>query len=202
MTNHRPPRRHLDGATAGRLRHRHDRPSRPPRAPALTPRQDAQRPATYDAVGDILTYTYLVTNTGNVTITGPFTVSRRPAHRRDLPGRHGSRPRPSAPARSPAPPPTPSPRPTSTPARSPTPPPPRRHLRRRPRSTPTPTAPRSTATQSPAADDRQDDRPPATYDRVGDILTYTYLRHQHRQRHHQRPHHRHRRQGHRRACPT
>ena len=32
-------------------------------------------PATYDAAGDVLSYSYLVTNTGNVTITDPVTVT-------------------------------------------------------------------------------------------------------------------------------
>ena len=30
---------------------------------------------TYDSVGDTLAYSYLLTNTGNVTLAGPFTVS-------------------------------------------------------------------------------------------------------------------------------
>ena len=32
-------------------------------------------PATYDSVGDVINYSYLVTNDGNVTLKGPFTVS-------------------------------------------------------------------------------------------------------------------------------
>ena len=32
-------------------------------------------PATYDDVGDVIAYSYLVTNTGNVTMTGPVTVA-------------------------------------------------------------------------------------------------------------------------------
>ena len=32
-------------------------------------------PATYDAVGDVISYSYLVTNSGNVRLAGPVTVT-------------------------------------------------------------------------------------------------------------------------------
>ncbi len=48
--------------------------------------------ATYDSVGDTLTYSYLVTNTGNVTLERSVHGQRQPLDRRELPG-HGQ-PRP------------------------------------------------------------------------------------------------------------
>ena len=32
-------------------------------------------PLSYDQVGQVISYTYVVTNTGNVTFDGPFTVT-------------------------------------------------------------------------------------------------------------------------------
>ena len=71
-------------------------------------------PLTYDQVGQVISYSYMVTNTGNVTLPGPFTVTddkvtvicpADAAARRPV-------------SRSPAQRPTRSRRPISTPARS------------------------------------------------------------------------------------
>ncbi len=43
-------------------------------SPALTLVKSAT-PMSYDQVGDVISYSYLVTNTGNVTLLGPFTVN-------------------------------------------------------------------------------------------------------------------------------
>jgi uncharacterized repeat protein (TIGR01451 family) len=46
----------------------------PPENPALTLAKTAL-PTTYSAVGNVISYSYLVTNSGNTILTGPFTVS-------------------------------------------------------------------------------------------------------------------------------
>ncbi|MDP3200401.1 MAG: DUF11 domain-containing protein, partial [Algoriphagus sp.] len=43
--------------------------------PALTIEKSITSGGTYDAVGDVVAYSYLITNSGNVTLAGPFTVS-------------------------------------------------------------------------------------------------------------------------------
>src|SRR5439155_445503 len=45
-----------------------------PQFPILTLAKSAN-PTTYNAVGQVITYTYTITNSGNTTLAGPFTVS-------------------------------------------------------------------------------------------------------------------------------
>ena len=90
---------------------------RPPSTPNVVPvPQDPKlaivktaTPTTYNAVDQVISYSYLVTNTGNVTLSGPFTVTddRRTDEACPVtpPAWRPVRP-------SPAPPATPSPRPT------------------------------------------------------------------------------------------
>ena len=54
--------------------------------PALTIVKTAT-PATYSTVGTVISYSYLVTNSGNVTLSGPFTVSDDKATDESCPAR-------------------------------------------------------------------------------------------------------------------
>ena len=169
-------------------------PSRSTQSPSLTLDKTITSGDPTTAVGGTLTYSYLVTNTGNVTLTAlavsddnvdaaPVCAVDQPRPGRDdhlhrdlhgHPGRprrrlrHQQRDRPAAP------------RPVATPH------PGHRHAT-------------ATADPEPGPDPRQDARPPLTYDsrRRGHHLQLP--RHQHRQRHPHRAVHRGRRQGDRRA---
>src|SRR5207237_65704 len=45
-----------------------------PQAPSISLMKSVT-PQSYDAAGDVLTYAYRITNTGNVTLAGPFSVT-------------------------------------------------------------------------------------------------------------------------------
>ena len=59
--------------------------------PALTLVKSAT-PSTYDAVGQVITYSYTVTNTGNVTLPGPFSVTDDKLRDRRVSGDRVARP--------------------------------------------------------------------------------------------------------------
>ena len=62
-----------------------DSPSRPPRAPRLTLDKTITSGDPYTAVGGTIAYSYLVTNTGNVTITGLAVTDDNVETRRSAP---------------------------------------------------------------------------------------------------------------------